>query len=496
MKRIINIMAGAAATALILSSCSGFLTVEPKTFMSPDNYFNSESEMQDAANGLYGAVGSTLFSGLVAVNHTGWMMYELLTGYHDRTYVYQQDILGVHLPLLEDNNLIEYCWDNRYTSINNCNNVIKGIEGSSASVSDEVRNNCLGQAYAMRAYYYFGLVREFGPVPMPLKPTESVGGVVKTPSSEAEVYAQIVSDLQKAEELLAGTEMNPGDGKVGLGAIKSILAKVYLTMAGYPLQDESCWQKAYDKAKEVVDSKAYSLFESYEDLRDYSKENSGEWIFAVQYDKTYSTSSMHGALLPYGSGEIDASTFSADGTYGGSIVPTSQFISTYPDGDLRAAEGGFFYSKYDGLTFTRPYIYKFFDKEALSDGKSGEDFAILRYADVLLVMSEAACKNGTTTDQAAIDAWYEVHHRALPSAEKPSSLSFDEVYKERVWELCFEAQNWFDIVRTRKTLDVANNRIVNVVGFKPIQHDVAFKETDLYFPYPLAETRLNSELKR
>lgn len=294
---------------LTLGSCSNFLTVEPKTFMSPDNYFNNESEMEDAANGLYGAVGSTLFTGLVAVNHTGWIMYELLTGYHDRTYPYQQEILGVHLPLLEDNNLVEFCWDHRYTSINNCNNVIKGIENSSASVSQTVRNRCLAEAYALRAYYYFGLVREFGPVPMPLTPTTDTKNIALVPASEADVYAQIVGDLQNAETLLEGTAMNPANGHIGLGAVKSILAKVYLTMAGYSLQDSSCWQKAYDKAKEVVKSGEYSLFDNYSDLRVAEKENQGEWIFAVQNDPIYSQSGTHSALLPYGPNEVDASSF-------------------------------------------------------------------------------------------------------------------------------------------------------------------------------------------
>ena len=495
MKSIIKISISFATLVLMSVSCTKFLTVTPKTFLSPDNYFNSASEMQEATNGLYNALGSSMFSGLVAVNHNSWMMYELLTGYHDRTYPYQQQILGVHLPLLEDNSLVDYCWDHRYTSINNCNNVINGIETSTAEVEQTAKNNCLAQAYALRAYYYFCLVREFGPVPMPLTPTTGTQNLVLVPSTEKEVYDQVVADLTKAEELLAGTKMNPANGKVGLGAVKSILAKVYLTMAGYPLQDTSCYDKAYNKAKEVVDSGAYELFTNYSDLRVEEKENTGEWIFAVQYDRTYSNSSMHSALLPYGANEIDASEFSANGIYGGSIVPTSQFIATFEVGDKRAAEKGWFYSNWNGLEFTRPYIYKFFDEAALSDGKSGEDFPIIRYADILLVMAEAACKGGSTDDPAAVAAYLQVRKRALPSA-KASSITFEDVYKERVWELCFEAQNWYDIIRTRKIFDVANSRVVNVIGFTPLQHDVAFTADDMYFPYPLSETRLNENLKR
>lgn len=64
-----------------------------------------------------------------------------------------------------------------------------------------------------------------------------------------------------------------------MGAIKTLLAKVYLTMAGYPLQKgNEYYQLAYEKAKEVIDSGAFSLFADYKDLRASENENSGEHI--------------------------------------------------------------------------------------------------------------------------------------------------------------------------------------------------------------------------
>lgn len=68
-----------------------------------------------------------------------------------------------------------------------------------------------------------------------------------------------------------------------MGAIKTLLAKVYLTMAGYPLQKgNEYYQLAYEKAKEVIDSGAFSLFADYKDLRALENENSGEHIFMIQ----------------------------------------------------------------------------------------------------------------------------------------------------------------------------------------------------------------------
>jgi len=114
---------------------------------------------------------------------------------------------------------------------------------------------------------------------------------------------------------------------------------------------------------------------------------------------------------------------------------------------------------------------------------------LIRYADVLLVCAEARTllDGGTTHDASAIDAWYAVHHRALPSAVLPATLSFDEVYKERFWELCFEFQNWYDMLRTHKAFDVVNNKVVDLMGYQAPNHIRAFAEKDLLLPVPYTE---------
>jgi hypothetical protein len=120
---------------------------------------------------------------------------------------------------------------------------------------------------------------------------------------------------------------------------------------------------------------------------------------------------------------------------------------------------------------------------------------MLRYSDILLVLAEAACAGGTTSDPDAINAYYQVHNRWCP-IPKPSSISFDDVYKERVWELCFEGKNWFDMLRTHKMLNVSNGRVVDMIGFTPQEHPgFPFTEENLLFPYPVAEKRLNANLQ-
>lgn len=73
---------------------------------------------------------------------------------------------------------------------------------------------------------------------------------------------------------------------------------------------------------------------------------------------------------------------------------------------------------------------------------------VLRLADVYLVYAEAVIgNNNTTTDADAIDAFYQVRHRAVSGYTKPASISLDDVLKERRLELAFEGDYWYDIVR-------------------------------------------------
>ncbi|MCD8166491.1 MAG: RagB/SusD family nutrient uptake outer membrane protein [Bacteroides sp.] len=146
----------------------------------------------------------------------------------------------------------------------------------------------------------------------------------------------------------------------------------------------------------------------------------------------------------------------------------------------------------------RLYIYKYWDQEAAETGKSGADFTLLRYADVLLMMAEAKANadGGTTTDADAIEAYYLVRNRALPEEEKPTSITVDKVLQERFWELAFENQTWYDMARTRKALHAVTGQIVNLIGYQTPSHTAPFTEASLLLPYPIREKRLNPNLKR
>ncbi len=492
----------AVAAIVLTASCNDFLKEEAKTFLSPDTYFTTEAQMTAAVDGLYTYLDDIL-SGDIEVGTQRIIFLEYLTGYGERERAATALALdqAVLLTVKEDNNNLQELWQSAYVAINNTNAAIAGIEASKADVAEATKNNLLGQAYFMRAYHYFNLVRMWGEVPYKTEPTKDLADVKIPLTPQKDIYDGIVADLVKAEELIGNT-WNSADGHVALAAVKSLLAKVYITMAGYPLQlGTEYYSLAYTKAKEVKDGAGISLYGSYADMRDAKFACGGEIILTIEREKDNAGSPVHNVMLPY----PEVLNVSANSAYGGGLVPTLQFYQSYAEGDARTADFGYYTKKYKALDgsadieVAAPHIYKYWDTEAAELSKSGANYPLIRYADVLLLMAEAkaVADGGSTTDAAAIDAYYQVRKRAMPAEAKPASLDFATVYKERTWELCFETQTWFDMLRTRKALNVTNGNVVDLIGFQTPGHTTsAFKESDLLFPYPLREVRLNPNLKR
>ena len=138
-------------------------------------------------------------------------------------------------------------------------------------------------------------------------------------------------------------------------------------------------------------------------------------------------SPVHNDMLPY---PEPSKAISQNGAYGGALAPAQAFYESYPAGDLRTAEKGYYYTEHEAqdgsgvVELGAPFIYKYWDASAAETGKSGMNYALLRYADVLLMMAEAKAQadGGSTTDTDAVEAYYMVRHRALPDEEKPFLL--------------------------------------------------------------------------
>lgn len=474
------------------SGCKKFLEEPDRSNFTMENYFTKPEHAESAVNSIYESLRPVTGGGF---NGAPWMMLEFATGLANTELGQAQSSINVrNLVNNADNEYGNTWWVSSYRGIGNANLAIAKIPG--ISMDEALKKKYLGEAYFLRAYYYYNLVRIFGKVPLIVQPVSLTSETLyPDPATEETIYKQIVDDLTTAES--SGLPFTDVSGRVSLGAVKSLLSSVYLTMAGFPLQKGAeYFQKAADKAKEVIVSNRYNLFASYDDLHNPATKNRGENIFMVQFAANILASNWQTSIIPYNQG------ISAYSDETGAIFANKEFVESYAPGDKRAKEKQFYYRTYT-LSNDRTktidlggyYIYKHFDIQAhLTTTSSALNWPLMRYAEVLLIFAEASNEVSGPTPE-AYKAVNDIRTRAeLPPLAGLSKEAFREaVWRERWYELSFENKTWFDMVRLRKAFNVTTKAFENYVGHK-FSYGPVLKERELLFPIPTAEIRNNSKL--
>lgn len=475
-----------ALMALCLTSCEEFLEEEPVGILTTSQFYTTQNQIQTAVDGAYRGLARPYTSVFLGLPISEFLTFSALPGFS--TNPFGTGVNESSFVRLDDidpgNSYLNEAFNTVYIPLENINTVIANISETTV-ISEDLKNRFLGQMYFLRAYHYHYGVKLFGEIPLKTTPTEGISDVEIPKATEEAIYSQIVADLQNAEN--SGLPWKDETGHASMGAVKTLLAKVYLDMAGFPLlKGTEYYQKAYEKSKEVIASGEFMLFDEYSELRDPANENRGEHILMVQRQINVANSELHNAVLP-------TAIPSAGNIFDSSLAPTIEFFNSYAPGDRRTEDGAFFYTYEPGKVTT----YKYWDEEAAVTAPSGANIPIFRFADVLLMCAEAKANmdGGTTSDPIAVDAYYQVNNRAFPNSTKPASISVADVLKERIWELSFEYLiTWFDLQRTLKTLDVESGEIVDLIGHKATAHLREFRESDLYLPMPTEQVNLNPQL--
>ncbi|KQS33366.1 RagB/SusD family nutrient uptake outer membrane protein [Dyadobacter sp. Leaf189] len=477
------------------AGCSDFLEETDPSNFTTDSYFTEPAQARSAVNSIYASLREPLGSGF---GGGAWMMTEFATGLANTDLGQAVNSYFVKdLRNTSDNGYGQTYWAAYYRGIANANLCIEKIPGI-ATMNAAEGQKLIGEARFLRAFYYFNLVRMFGKIPLV---TESVNlqseQLRPSQATEEEVYNYIVEDLKAAEA--SGLPWLDTSGKVSMGAVKSLLAQVYLTMAGFPLQKGAThYDLAAKKAEEVIDSKQFKLFTTYNDLHDPNKKNVEENIFMIQFRTQILPSGWQVSIIPYNK---NISQYS-DET--GGIYATADFVKSYDPGDLRAKEKQFFFTKFTNeadrtkeVDLGGYFIYKHFDVVAqTSTANSDLNWPVIRYADVLLTYAEAA--NEVAGPSAKIyDAVNAVRTRAqLPAlAGLTKDVLRESIWKERWYELCFENTTWFDMVRLRKAFNVTTKKFDNYVGHK-FSYGPTVTDRELLFPIPTSEMRNNTNLRQ
>ncbi len=478
----------------ILVSCSdSFLDVTPTGQVYPENFYSNVEELEMAITGIYELCSDELlfYGNDLCYTIKGWEKASDFTNWQE------VDVLNTG----SDNGEMGLFWANSYLIINAANEVINNYEGADATEAE--KKLCAGQAHFIRGYCYFGLIRKYNGIPMYLSSEECSSDIGLT--GFAEVYEQILSDLLIAEEYLPvnwdGDSKREGVAWTN-GAAKSLLAYVYLCMAGYPLNyGTEYYTKAASKAKEVIDGAStwgYKLMDDIADLysADYNYENVScdEVVLAFHSDNGWGCPKC-----------------GCPGEYGGWDVYNAEikFFENYPEGPRKNANLMWEFPMGDGTTkhYTElaskhPQYIQYWDGKINWDEpwegfnwKNSRPQVALTHANTLLVYAEAQAMSSSSVNDAAYKAINDVRNRAgLPdlTAGLSAEAFRDSVVQEREWEFCgqyFLIDPWYDILRLNRISELPDNRDAseNALVHTPT-------EDDYWAPYPVVDEVVNPNL--
>ncbi len=490
------------------AGCTKFLEEQAPSNLTPESFYTIPDHAEAAIASVYADLrfmgnGAGIFS-------SNWQLLEAMTGTSTTETAQNSDLNNLY-GLVHDGNtahVVQY-WNGLYKVIAQANQVLEKVPPITP-MDDAQKKKILGEARFLRASAYFTAVRLWGDIPLITKPqTAASEDFLPTRAPQEDIYKLIVEDLIAAEA--AGLAWMDVSGRANLAAVKSQLARVYLTMAGFPLSKGAAYYKlAADKAFEVItyanaNPTTINLFTTYEDIHRESNKNRTEHLFMIQYNTLVAGNPMDN-MYP----NFKPVTYNGPGGTG-STVPTPQFYASYEPGDLRTKDQeGYFYTSYftngTGAKFDlgAPYIFKHFNRTA--NGTQGStptklnnlNVPQIRFAEVLLIYAEAQNEVGGPTP-AAYDAFKRIRDRAkltTPALGTYSAATFREaVWRERWHELCYEQITWFDMVRLRKVYNELTNGFDNFVGHVNQSSKQPLQEKHLLLPIPKQELLNNPNLK-
>ena len=221
MKQIICAL-GISLLLSVMSSCSDFLEENPYGTVTPDTFYETEQDAIMAGTSCYKMMSNpTDFwaPGLDAVGNIQSDDIFPFLGWTGLLPTYQFD---------ENHETVKGVWNAAYKGISRCNTCIDNV--NPMEIQEKIKNEVLGQARFIRAYWYFRLVRLYGGVPLVVNEYTSLENLYPERASVEDVYKQIIEDLTFAVDNLPVQWSLAEAGRVTKGTAMSYMSLVYLNL--------------------------------------------------------------------------------------------------------------------------------------------------------------------------------------------------------------------------------------------------------------------------
>ena len=320
-------------------------------------------------------------------------------------------------------------------------------------------------------------------------PTVGFENIYNPRATADEVYALILEDLKNAEKVLSPKSVA---GRFNSLIATAFLARIYLYRGDFA--------NALVYSKKVIDSGAYRLLADYADVFKTEKKNSAEHIYQLQFLSGEQNTSIPGVFGPRPPAGSYSASFWARTIVPGNYEPEPTFVAENPNSYRKkvTVSNSYLHINGSGKVVTMQEVYKgsfpyyvskFDDRPA--ELQSGQNFNVIRYADILLIAAEAA--NEVEPENPSKYLWINlVRQRArngvetdLPDLKNLSQSEFrTAVWNERRFELAFEGQRAWDLKRTGRFMKTLVAQGKNVEAYM------------LLLPIPDNQIKLNPNLKQ
>jgi starch-binding outer membrane protein, SusD/RagB family len=454
---------------LLFTGCDkAFLEKSPPDSLTESGFYDSAERAQMGVNAVYESLQNAwsinllrildVPSGDVVLSNTVPLEYNNFT----------------YFPAL---NQIHDTWRGLYEGIYRANLAIANIP--SINMTDALKNQYVGEAKFLRALNYFTLTNLFGPVPLITQPLPDTDAALVARSPVSEVNAVIIADLLAAEAGLPVSFSGNNLGRATKGAAQALLGKVYL------------FNKDYVKAEQYLDlvikSNTYALMPNFQEVWHRSFENNRESIFEIQYADIGGSGSnnRNGSFLPAVNGATGSALASKKAFDAFEPSDPRRGFSIFQPGDPFAPNISAALATFNPVWSATGYAVKKGMWPIMYVNGSGNNYPVIRYADVLLMYAEAA--NELNKIDEARDAVNKV--RSRPSVNMPlltatntgtKQSMFDAIVKERQVELMFEYARFMDLKRWGLA-----QQVLGPLGFQA-KHAL--------FPIPQLELDINPKL--
>ena len=474
------------ALAMIASmvSCEEMLELDPISDNTTVNAYKTASDAEAALVGVYDSFqqeyyvwDNIIFNDVISDNYYAG---------GDDPQIFAVD----NLNITPTNGRLFNNWSQLYSAIAKANVVLQKVPDiDDPSLSEERKNQILGEASFLRAFHYYQLVKMWGGVPLVLESGSTDPDVTnKERSAEEEIYAQIIADLDFAVANLPDVytdDASVNKARATKGAAHALLAKVWAQ------KSDRDYNKVLEHANAVINSPAgYALLDNYNHLFDGNHYNNNESILEIQY--TGGTEANWGPqlLLP--------PSVSGD-SWRKFVTPSHDLVNAFDsEGDVVRKNASILFEEapwsdeYWSLAVNGqvPFAYKW--KSANGWASTNRQY-LLRLADIILLKVEALNELGQLEDaRAEVDrVRARVGLNGTDASDKATMKLAIE--NERRLELAQEGQRWDDLKRYGRAVEVMNSLVeVDLRTGTPKVYNMTPEK--LLLPVPQSERDRNPRL--